>query len=163
LTRAVARSIGLEVARAGVDLNLAPVVDVNSNPSNPVIGVRSFGADPAAVAEQAAAWVDGVQSAGVGACAKHFPGHGDTWVDSHRGLPVVGEDAPGGARRPFPAAIAGGVQGVMRGRIVVPSVGGALATICRVGVARRTVRSDTWRPRERYGATGTCEWPTMSS
>ena len=70
----------------------APVADVNTNPDNPVIGVRSFGSDPARAGEHVAAWVRGLQSAGVAACAKHFPGHGDTSDDSHLTLPVVHAD-----------------------------------------------------------------------
>jgi beta-N-acetylhexosaminidase len=129
LTRSVARAIGLELARAGVDLDLAPVADVNSNPSNPVIGVRSFGSDPAAAARQTAAWVEGLQSAGVGACVKHFPGHGDTSVDSHLALPTVAEDPHTGALQPFHAGIAAGARAVMSAHIVVPTLDGVPATI----------------------------------
>ena len=78
LTRAVAAAIAAELCAAGVNLNLAPVADVNTNPHNPVIGVRSFGSDPALVARHVAAFVEGMQERGVAACAKHFPGHGDT-------------------------------------------------------------------------------------
>jgi beta-N-acetylhexosaminidase len=129
LTRAVGRSIGLELGRAGIDLNLAPVADVNSNPTNPIVGVRSFGSDARAVAEQTAAWVEGLQSAGVGACAKHFPGHGDTSVDSHIALPVAGEDPPVQALLPFRAAIAVGVRAIMSAHIVVASIDRAPATL----------------------------------
>ena len=76
LTSAVAAALGARLRRLGVDLDLAPCADVNSDPANPVIGVRSFGADPALVARHTAAFVTGLQSAGVAACAKHFPGHG---------------------------------------------------------------------------------------
>ena len=131
LTRSVARAIGLELARAGVDLDLAPDADVNSNPSNPVIGVRSFGSEPLAVAAQTAAWVEGLQSAGVAACVKHFPGHGDTSVDSHIALPVVGADPRAGALQPFEAAIAAGVQAVMSAHIVAPSLDRVPATVSR--------------------------------
>ena len=129
LTRSVARSIGLELAHAGVDLDLAPVADVNSNPANPVIGVRSFGSDPAAVASQTAAWVKGLQDAGVGACLKHFPGHGDTSVDSHLALPVAGDDPHTGALLPFQAGIAAGARAVMSAHIVVPGLDRLPATI----------------------------------
>src|SRR5205085_2731823 len=78
---------------------------VNANPQNPIIGVRSFGSDPRAVAEHAAAWIAGMQGAGVAACAKHFPGHGDTSVDSHVVLPVAQEDPHLRALAPFEAAI----------------------------------------------------------
>ncbi|MGN6446278.1 glycoside hydrolase family 3 protein [Amnibacterium sp.] len=123
LTAASARAIGLELAAAGVSLDLAPTVDANTNPDNPVIGARSFGADPALVARHGAAWIRGLQSTGVAACAKHFPGHGDTAVDSHLGLPVV--DRPLGALRdreliPFVAAIGAGVAAVMTSHLLLP-------------------------------------------
>ena len=87
LTEAVASEIGAALAAVGVNWNLAPVADVNV-PANPVIGVRSFGDDAALVARHVAAYVRGMQSAGVAACAKHFPGHGSTEQDSHLELPV---------------------------------------------------------------------------
>ena len=125
LTAAVAASIGHELASVGVDLDLAPVVDVNSNPHNPVIGVRSFGASPSLVARHTHAWVDGLQSSGVGACAKHFPGHGDTAVDSHLGLPTV--DASLEVLRdrelvPFVAAVEAGVVAVMTSHVLLPAL-----------------------------------------
>ncbi len=129
LTRAVARSMGAELAAAGIDLDLAPVADVNSNPINPVIGVRSFGARPGPVARLTAAWIAGLQDAGVAACAKHFPGHGATSLDSHLDLPVVDEDPHQGALEPFRAAIAAGVQAVMSAHIVVPTIDSLPATI----------------------------------
>ncbi|GAB3844310.1 hypothetical protein GCM10029963_20750 [Micromonospora andamanensis] len=92
LTEEVARDLGEELAAAGVTLNYAPDVDVNSNPDNPVIGVRSFGAEPSLVARHTTAWVRGLQAGGVAACAKHFPGHGDTRVDSHHDLPRIDAD-----------------------------------------------------------------------
>mgnify|MGYP001202323379 CR=1 FL=1 len=124
-TLAVATAIGREVRGLGIALNLAPVVDVGSNPDNPVIGVRSFGSDPQDVARHTAAWIRGLQSTGVAACAKHFPGHGDTVVDSHHGLPTV--DATVEVLRarelvPFAAAVAAGVDCVMTSHLVVPSV-----------------------------------------
>lgn len=79
--------IGEELRALGVNLDFAPDADVNVNPANPVIGVRSFGADPARVAAMTRSSVIGFQSAGVAAVAKHFPGHGDTDLDSHSGLP----------------------------------------------------------------------------
>ena len=89
LTERVARAVGEALVATGCTVAFAPDVDVNSNPDNPVIGVRSFGADPALAARHAAAWVRGLQSTGVAASAKHFPGHGDTATDSHLALPVV--------------------------------------------------------------------------
>ena len=130
LTRSVARAMGADLAAAGIDLDLAPVADVNSNPINPVIGVRAFGARATPVARQTAAWVAGLQEAGVAACVKHFPGHGDTSVDSHLALPVVNDDPhASGALEPFRAAIAAGVHAVMSAHIVVPSIDGVPATI----------------------------------
>jgi beta-N-acetylhexosaminidase len=129
LTRSVARAMGADLAAAGIDLDLAPVADVNSNPINPVIGVRSFGAQTAPVARQTAAWVAGLQEAGVAACVKHFPGHGATSIDSHLALPVVDEDPHVGALEPFRAAIAAGVRAVMSAHIVVPSIDDVPATI----------------------------------
>jgi beta-N-acetylhexosaminidase len=133
LTRAVAAALGADLAAAGVGLDLAPVADVNSNPDNPVIGVRSFGADGRLVAAHTAAFVEGLQSRGVAACVKHFPGHGDTGVDSHLDLPVVadGPDALETALLPFRAAIAAGAQAVMTAHLLVPAWDSAPATLSR--------------------------------
>jgi beta-N-acetylhexosaminidase len=125
LTEAVAADIGSQLAAAGITLNYAPAVDVNNNPANPVIGVRSFGADPDLVARHTAAWVRGLQSTGVAACAKHFPGHGDTGVDSHHGLPVieVGVDRLDQIELPpFVAAIDAGVRAIMTAHLLVPAL-----------------------------------------
>ncbi|MGR7001182.1 glycoside hydrolase family 3 N-terminal domain-containing protein [Yinghuangia aomiensis] len=89
LTRDVATGLGRDLARCGITFNWGPDADVNSNADNPVIGVRSFGADPELVARHTVAYVEGLQATGVAACVKHFPGHGDTAVDSHLGLPRV--------------------------------------------------------------------------
>ncbi|GAA3445018.1 glycoside hydrolase family 3 protein [Planomonospora venezuelensis] len=124
LTEEIARDLGRDLARAGVTLDFAPSADVNSNPDNPVIGLRSFGADPGLVARHTAAWIRGLQSAGVAACAKHFPGHGDTAVDSHHGLPLVAATAGElheVALRPFRAAVDAGVRMVMTGHLLVPA------------------------------------------
>ena len=88
-TRAVYRSIGERLHRLGIDCDIAPCADVNVAAANPVIGVRSFGADPELVARHVAAAVAGLESAGVAACVKHYPGHGATTDDSHQALPVV--------------------------------------------------------------------------
>lgn len=125
LTRAVARDLGHDLRGVGVGLDLAPVVDVNSVAENPVIGARSLGADPQLVARHTTAWVEGLQHAGVGACVKHFPGHGATSVDSHLGLPTVDEprevldarDLP-----PFAAAVAAGTVAVMTSHVLLPAV-----------------------------------------
>ena len=135
LTRDVARELGRALAECGVNYNWAPSADVNSNPDNPVIGVRSFGADPDLCARHTAAWVEGLQSAGVAACAKHFPGHGDTAIDSHLGLPVVDIDVDLLRSRdlvPFKAAIAAGAKAVMTAHIMVPALDGSRpATLSR--------------------------------
>jgi beta-N-acetylhexosaminidase len=130
LTERVAASIGADLADVGVNLNLAPVADVNTNPLNPVIGIRSFGADAELVARHVAASVRGLQRAGVAACAKHFPGHGDTAQDSHHELPVV-ETLEPAALVPFRAAVEAGVRAVMTAHIVVRSVGEEPATMSR--------------------------------
>ena len=125
LTRSVGLAVGAELASVGIDLDLGPVADVNSNPDNPVIGTRSFGADPELVARHVAAWVSGLQAAGVAACVKHFPGHGDTGQDSHLTLPVLGADASlvrGRELVPFAAAVRAGAASVMTSHILVPAV-----------------------------------------
>ncbi|MEV0233592.1 glycoside hydrolase family 3 N-terminal domain-containing protein [Nonomuraea sp. NPDC050786] len=121
LTEALARDLGGELAAAGITLDFAPSADVNSNPDNPVIGLRAFGADPVLVSRHTRAFVRGLQSAGVAACAKHFPGHGDTSVDSHHGVPVVSDDGIEEALLPFREAIKEGVKAVMTGHLLVPS------------------------------------------
>ncbi|MEV7868069.1 glycoside hydrolase family 3 protein [Streptomyces sp. NPDC088124] len=125
LTREVARELGRRLAACGVNLNWAPSADVNSNPDNPVIGVRSFGADPELAARHTAAYVEGLQAAGVAACVKHFPGHGDTAVDSHHALPRIDVDLDtlhARELRPFRAAIAAGSRSVMSAHILLPAL-----------------------------------------
>ncbi|MEU5525646.1 glycoside hydrolase family 3 N-terminal domain-containing protein [Micromonospora chersina] len=127
LTRQVYAAIGAELAALGINLDLAPTVDVNTADENPVIGTRSFGADPARVAAHSAAAVAGLQSAGVAACAKHFPGHGATVADSHYELPTV--DVPPAVLRerdlpPFAAVVNAGVRAVMTAHIRVPALTG---------------------------------------
>ena len=125
LTEATGRAIGAELAGLGITLDLGPVADVNSNPDNPVIGTRSFGSMPGPVAAHVAAWVTGLQSAGVGGCAKHFPGHGDTAEDSHLSLPVLDVASDVLEARelvPFAAAVEAGVAAVMTSHVVVPAI-----------------------------------------
>ncbi|MEU4228697.1 beta-N-acetylhexosaminidase [Nonomuraea sp. NPDC026600] len=125
LARAVAKATGEELRAVGVNLDFAPVADVNVDPRNPVIGKRAFGDQPGEVAKMVAASVKGFRDAKVAATAKHFPGHGDTNIDSHTGLPVIKHtkeqweriDAP-----PFKAAIAAGVDAVMSAHIVFPKL-----------------------------------------
>ncbi|MFC4058088.1 glycoside hydrolase family 3 N-terminal domain-containing protein [Planomonospora corallina] len=125
LARRAAKVTGTELRALGVNLDFAPVADVNVNPRNPVIGPRAYGSDPAKVAPMVAAAVRGFHDAGVAATAKHFPGHGDTDVDSHTGLPVITHsrsqwaklDAP-----PFAAAIEEGVDAIMSAHVVMPEL-----------------------------------------
>ncbi|MGA9397537.1 MAG: glycoside hydrolase family 3 protein, partial [Anaerolineaceae bacterium] len=122
--------LGNELAAMGINVNYAPCCDVNVNPHNPVIGTRSFGEDPLKVAQMAAAMIKGIQSAGVAATAKHFPGHGDTSSDSHLKLPHVlhsleelrAVDLP-----PFNAAVRAGVKIVMSGHLALPVIDGPRA------------------------------------
>lgn len=117
---------GKELAAVGIRQNFAPVADVNVNPANPVIGVRSFGSDPAMVAEMTAAQVRGYQDdAGISSAAKHFPGHGDTDVDSHYGFPIINHTRQQWEqidRPPFQAAIDAGIQVIMTAHIQVPAL-----------------------------------------
>jgi beta-N-acetylhexosaminidase len=134
--RAAAQVTGAELRAVGINQNYAPVADVNVNPANPVIGIRSFGADLALVSRMLSAAIAGYQAAGVVATAKHFPGHGDTDTDSHTGLPVIKHsratwerlDAP-----PFKAAVSAGADAIMSAHIVVPGLdrSGDPATLSR--------------------------------
>jgi len=129
LTTSVYAALGADLAALGINLDLAPAVDVNTAADNPVIGTRAFGSDPDLVARHGAAAVAGLQSAGVAACAKHFPGHGSTTLDSHLVLATV--DAPMSVLRkrdlpPFEAAIAAGVRAIMPSHLRVPELTGEL-------------------------------------
>lgn len=127
LTRRVYQAIGRDLVRVGININLAPTVDVNVATDNPIIGTRSFGADPVKVAGHAAAAVVGLQSVGVAACAKHFPGHGATVDDSHHGLPTVDiteELLRGRELPPFAAVVAADARSIMTAHIRVPALTG---------------------------------------
>lgn len=141
----VARAIGREARAVGIHVNFAPTVDVNINPNNPVIGTRSFGEDPARVARLAEMFVRGSHAGGVLATAKHFPGHGDTDVDSHVGLPVV-TATPARLNAvelvPFRAAVNAGADLVMSAHIALPALGGDSATPATL---RRDVMRDLLR------------------
>jgi beta-N-acetylhexosaminidase len=131
LTRRVAAAIAGELAAAGVNLDLAPVADVLVDPASAIVGVRSFGSDPQLVARHVAAFVEGVQSRGVAACAKHFPGHGETAEDSHLELPVANTDREtllARALPPFAAAVDAGVRSVMTAHVRFPAFGDEPAT-----------------------------------
>src|SRR5215217_2777585 len=118
-------AVGRQMKRIGVHVNYAPVLDINNNPANPVIGYRSFGEEREKVAKLGLAYIRGMQEAGIMACAKHFPGHGDTDVDSHADLPVISESmaqlAPLGLY-PFRQAVKGGVGSVMIGHLSIPAI-----------------------------------------
>lgn len=119
------RVIGKECRSAGIHLNFAPVADVNSNPMNPIIHMRSFGEDPERVAKKAALLMKGMQEEGVMATAKHFPGHGDTTVDSHLDLPIITQSFDYLYKThlyPFRKMIEGGVSCIMSGHLRVPAL-----------------------------------------
>jgi beta-N-acetylhexosaminidase len=146
---------GLEHAQVlsslGFSMNLAPVLDVNNNPANPVIGKRSYSDDPQLVARLGAAYIRGLQAGGVAAVGKHFPGHGNTSVDSHLGLPSLPQTIDELERIelvPFKAAIDAGVAGIMSAHIVFPAVdpSGDPATLSQ--------RVMTGLLRQRLGFTG---------
>lgn len=124
-TRAVGRALGSELAALGIGWNFAPVLDVHTNPRNPVIGGRAFGTAPARVIEHALAFWRGLRESGVAGCGKHFPGHGDTHADSHLELPTVAHDV---ARlravelAPFAAAAAAGVEALMTAHVLYPAL-----------------------------------------
>jgi len=121
-------AVGEQCKRMGIHVNYAPVVDINNNPKNPVIGFRSFGADKNKVSRLGIAYMRGMQDAGIMACAKHFPGHGDVDVDSHFDLPVVNKSIAELNETelvPFKALINAGVGSVMTAHLSVPSVDNA--------------------------------------
>ena len=125
LARNVAAKMGEELDAIGINLNFGPDMDVNSNQSNPVIGVRSFSDDPQIVSEFGKAYIEGLRSSGVGATIKHFPGHGDTDTDSHTGLPRINktyEELRQFELIPFQAAIDSGVDMVMTAHIQFPQI-----------------------------------------
>jgi beta-N-acetylhexosaminidase len=121
------RLTGLEARNAGIHMTLGPVLDVNSNPLNPIINTRSFGEDPEEVARLANAWIRGARDAGLLAAGKHFPGHGATEVDSHVGLPTLTASPAELAALdlvPFRRAFGAGMDGVLVGHIAVPALDG---------------------------------------
>ena len=123
--RTAAGISGDELDALGINWDFAPVADVNVNPQNPVIGVRSFSEDPGLAARMVTAQVHGYQGAGIAAASKHFPGHGDTATDSHTGLPVIDhtrEEWERIDRPPFQAAIDSGIKAIMTAHIVVPAL-----------------------------------------
>lgn len=125
ITRTFAEALARELRELRIQLDFAPVVDVDTNPDNPVIGDRSFGREPARVSRHACAVIEGLQAGGVAACAKHFPGHGDTDLDSHLQLPRVRHDLHRLREvelPPFAAAVQAGVASIMTAHVVFEAV-----------------------------------------
>ncbi len=123
--RLVAAIMAKEMRAVGINANYAPVLDVNNNPFNPIIGARSFGSDPMVVARFGVAFLEGLQNQGIAAFGKHFPGHGDTTIDTHLGMPVIAHDRRRLAQvelAPFKAAIQAGVAGIMSAHIIFPAL-----------------------------------------
>jgi beta-glucosidase-like glycosyl hydrolase len=119
------QAIGQQMKRIGIHVNYAPVLDINNNPANPVIGYRSFGEDRNKVAQWGAAYIRGMQETGIMACAKHFPGHGDTEVDSHADLPVISKSTgqlDSLELYPFKQAFKAGVGSVMIAHLSIPAI-----------------------------------------
>jgi beta-N-acetylhexosaminidase len=128
-----------------LDLDFAPVADVDSNPANPVIGDRAFAATPDEVSDHLRAFVPAMQAEGIVACAKHFPGHGDTHLDSHLDLPTVEEELPRLLSRelpPFRAAVEAGVGSVMSAHVVFPALDDELPATLSPRVIPRLLRGD---------------------
>ncbi|MBT2293716.1 beta-N-acetylhexosaminidase [Paenibacillus albidus] len=122
--RQAAYICGTELRHLGINMNFAPCVDVNNNPANPVIGVRSYGESPTLVSEMGTAAVEGYQEAGVAATIKHFPGHGDTDTDSHLALPIIGHNRQRLEEvelLPFRQIIESGVDAVMTAHVIFPA------------------------------------------
>ncbi|MBI3092400.1 MAG: beta-N-acetylhexosaminidase [Candidatus Tectomicrobia bacterium] len=129
LTRRLAAGMAAELRAAGISMNFAPVLDVDSNPANPVIGDRSFSRDPEVVARLGGAFIEGTMSAGVAPVGKHFPGHGDTATDSHFELPIVERPRADLERlelAPFRAACAAGLPALMTAHVLFPALDAAL-------------------------------------
>ncbi|HLR27281.1 MAG TPA: glycoside hydrolase family 3 N-terminal domain-containing protein, partial [Ruania sp.] len=148
LAHAQGELLGSEMAAVGVNVDFAPVLDVNTNPDNPVIGVRSMGGDPELVARLGVQQIKGMQSAGIAATAKHFPGHGDTATDSHTGLPIVRYDRETLKQHliPFKAAIDAGIDMIMTAHIIVeaidPEMPGTLSHEVLTGLLREELGFD---------------------
>jgi beta-N-acetylhexosaminidase len=125
LAYSIGRVLAAQLRAVNISMDFAPVMDVDSNPANPVIGDRSFGGDPAVVAKMGTALIGGLQAGGVAACAKHFPGHGDTSKDSHFDLPSLAHPVSRLEKiemPPFAAAIAAGVSAIMTAHVIFESL-----------------------------------------
>ncbi|HJO96206.1 MAG TPA: glycoside hydrolase family 3 protein, partial [Victivallales bacterium] len=125
ITRNVAKAIGDELNSLGINLNFAPTIDVNSNPKNPIIGVRSFSSSPKIVSKHGIAYIDGLKNASVLSCIKHFPGHGNTAIDTHIGLAIVDysiNELEEIDLKPFRDAINAGADTIMIAHVIVPAL-----------------------------------------
>jgi len=145
LVRRAAHITGEELALMGITMNLAPVADLLLHPKNKVIGQRSFGADPIVVGEMVIAAVEGLQGAGVAACAKHFPGHGATQTDSHHALPTIErskEELERAELIPFQRAIQAAVAACMPGHLLCPSLDPALPATFSSAIIQGLLRQD---------------------
>jgi len=145
LVRRAAHITGHELALMGITMNLAPVADILLHPKNKVIGQRSFGKDPSLAGEMVAAAVEGLQGTGVGACAKHFPGHGATATDSHQALPTIErsrEEMEGAELIPFQLAIHADVAACMPGHLLCPSLDPDLPVTLSPSIIQGLLRKD---------------------
>lgn len=152
LTRRVGAAIGRELRAVGINVDYAPVADLATNPNNPATGVRAFGDEPAHVARHVAAMIEGIQSQGVAATMKHFPGKGSSEVDSHLAMPVIAHDRDRLDRvefLPFIAAIAAGVKVAMTGHFALPAVTNSRDLPCTLSYA-----VNTGLLRDEFGFTG---------
>lgn len=139
------RTMARELRAAGVNWNLAPVLDVDSNPANPVIGARSCSADPTVVGRLGTAMIAALQAGGVAACGKHFPGHGDTSIDSHFDLPGVPHDRQrlkAIELPPFAEAIRADVASIMIGHLVVEAIDPSVPALMSRGVVHDLLRDE---------------------
>ena len=136
-----------EAKAIGVNITFSPVMDVNNNQSNPIINFRSYGDDPIAVAEYGCNFIKGTQDNGLIACAKHYPGHGNTNVDSHSSLPVIG-DAYESLMEiefyPFKRAVEAGVKMIMTGHISLPAIDSTLLPASHSSAITNDILRDKW-------------------
>ncbi len=142
---AVGAAMGRELASLGVNLSFAPLLDVHSNPDNPVIGERAFSTDPEVAASAAIAFMTGLEAQGVAACGKHFPGHGDTDLDSHKALPELRHSLQtlrGRELIPFQRAIAAGLSSIMTSHIMFPSLDAAWPATLSEPIIRGILREE---------------------
>ena len=145
LARRAARITGQELASLGITMNLAPVADLLLHPKNKVIGQRSFGVDPKVVGEMVIAIVEGLQGAGVAACAKHFPGHGATQTDSHHALPLIErsrEELERAELIPFQSAVQADVAACMTGHLLCPTLDPELPATLSPAIIQGLLRQD---------------------